>query len=237
MLRTPPGPVRSSRTAAVTTVLGAALLALVGCSSDGTSPVADGSPATVGVSPSATATPTAGGTGSPAAGPTSGAPPVGSATAAGPTDGAPDSAPPSVVGDSTPQPAGACSAPALTIAEAGREGAAGSVFVTLRLTNTSGTPCTVTGYPTLELLDDQGLPLATSNIKDGGPGETVTLAQGGAASFVVAFSTVGSGGDDCTPAAQLAITLSGTDEPADVPVRDFAPCRGELRVRPVMPAS
>jgi Protein of unknown function (DUF4232) len=85
--------------------------------------------------------------------------------------------------------AGRCPASALRGSDQGREGAAGTIWITVGLRNVSATTCTVKGSPAVQLLDAQGQPLfAPVPARPGGA--LVALRPGAAAQLAVGISNV-----------------------------------------------
>jgi Protein of unknown function (DUF4232) len=111
-----------------------------------------------------------------------------------------ESAPPLVTAPGTPpstaappggRPAtGRCDAAALRGTVQGTEGAAGTVWTTIRLRNASGGTCTVRGIPEVRLLDGTGQPVTAPSRPDGPGGSLVRLRPGQAASFAYAAPNV-----------------------------------------------
>src|SRR4051812_32400546 len=134
--------------------------ALAGCASSGTSsqPPAAGSTTTVTASPSA---PAASSSNTPAAEAPS------SSSAAGST---------------------ACATSALQVKLGASDGYAGGVYQAVDFTNTSGSSCTLTGYPGVSLVSGPShrqIGLAAKRSTAGAPAATVTLGPGEVASAVV----------------------------------------------------
>jgi hypothetical protein len=134
--------------------------ALAGCASSGTSsqPPAAGSTTTATASPSAPA--------------------------------ASSSNTPAVVAPSSSSAAGsaACATSALQVKLGASDGYAGGVYQTIDFTNTSGSSCTLTGYPGVSLVSGpshQQLGLAAKRSTAGAPAATVTLGPGDTANAVV----------------------------------------------------
>ena len=90
----------------------------------------------------------------------------------------------------------ACQAPNVNDAEYGSEGAAGTLEMTLSITNISTAPCTMQGYPAVALLDASGNPMATVETHGGGLAfesvavADVSLTRGQTAYFNLGFSDV-----------------------------------------------
>lgn len=140
-----------------------------------------------------------------------------------------------------------CRGPALSLARESTEGAAGSRFVTLSLTNEGTTPCSLTGHPGLELRDGQGRPLSAMRVvrEAGGyysgdrePGP-VTLAPGARAWFDLAYSALPHediGETRCPTVARVVARAPG--DSADIPLDlELQPCGRQVRVTPVRPVA
>ncbi|HVN52111.1 MAG TPA: DUF4232 domain-containing protein [Acidimicrobiales bacterium] len=65
------------------------------------------------------------------------------------------------------------------------QGAAGSTYVTLTLTNHSSTACTVQGYAGVSLLDASGHQIGSPATRATGPSASIVVAPGGVASTTV----------------------------------------------------
>jgi hypothetical protein len=121
---------------------------------------------------------------------------------------------------------------------AGSEGAAGTSFVTIGLTNTSASDCHLEGSPMVEMLDPSGTALAVqerSGLPQGPSLEasTVVLQQGQEASVVVAFSDVNVGPLPCLQVGSLRITPEGSSDGLEVPlVPGGEVCDGTVWVAP-----
>jgi hypothetical protein len=139
-----------------------------------------------------------------------------------------------------------CQATAITGALGPSNGAAGTISYDLVLTNTGTQPCTLDGYPTLQLLAD-GQDLSTPQM-DGvnwlasisiAPELVTIAARGGQASTVLGYSDAVDGGSpaEFPGATQLEIglprgggTVSSGFTQNGYPI---APCHGSLRVYPI----
>jgi hypothetical protein len=137
-------------------------------------------------------------------------------TAAGPPAAPqpPEPAPPLVTAPGTPpsttapsggQPSdGRCTASALRGSVQGTEGAAGTIWTTIRLRNASGMTCTVKGIPEVRLLGGQGQPVTARSRPDGPGGSLVLLHPGQAVSFAYAEPNVC---DRTVAGSRLRVTL------------------------------
>ena len=115
--------------------------------------------------------------------PSAAAPPAAPTTR--PASGGGPAAPPSTASPSGGRPVtGRCDASALAGSVQGTEGAAGTIWTTIRLRNASSRTCTVKGIAGVRLLGGQGQPV-TAPSQPGGPvGSLVVLRPGQAAGFV-----------------------------------------------------
>jgi hypothetical protein len=92
--------------------------------------------------------------------------------------------PPSTSGSSGGQPATVrCQATALRASVTGTEGAAGTIWTTVRLRNVSGRTCTVGGIAQVRLLGADGAPVTAPSVPDGPAGSLFALPPGQAATF------------------------------------------------------
>jgi hypothetical protein len=114
-------------------------------------------------------------------------------------------APPSTIAPSGGRPAtGRCDAAALRGSAQGTEGAAGTIWTTVQLRNTSGRTCTVKGIPEVRLLDAQGDPATPPSAPDGPGGSLVRLRPGQAVSFAYGVPNVC---DRTVAGSRLRVTL------------------------------
>jgi Protein of unknown function (DUF4232) len=141
--------------------------------------------------------------------------------------------PPSTSGPSGGQPANArCDGAALRGSFLGTEGAAGTIWVTLRLRNVSGRTCTVAGVPDVRLLDAQGQPVTPPSLPDRPDGSPVRLRPGAAARLVFAAANVC---DARVAGTRVRVTLGAGQGSLVVPLgEELSTCRS-LRVRPLAP--
>lgn len=104
----------------------------------------------------------------------------------------------------------ACAAAGLRVQQVGQDGAAGHIHLVLTLTNTTATSCTLSGYPTLEMLDGGGKPMLTRishsdvSFAPTAP-HRVLLAPSASASFDVGYSHVPVGSETSCPAASAVL--------------------------------
>jgi hypothetical protein len=94
---------------------------------------------------------------------------------------------------------GRCHTGGLTVALAGDNGAAGSVYLTFVLTNTGTSPCSLYGYVGMQLLNASGQALPTKVVRNGvgsttaGPSRFLLL-PGTAANFRASYEHATQGG-------------------------------------------
>ncbi|WP_146065704.1 DUF4232 domain-containing protein [Arthrobacter pityocampae] len=231
-----------------------ALIAVSGCSASdpgsgepaaSTSEIATAAPtasdvpsASPSASPSAEATADASAT-TAAPGPTTEATASPSATSA-PADPSPSATP-----SASPEAAvGTCTAAQLTgsIQDQAGGGAAGSVYRTLVLTNASGQPCTVAGYPGVSSVDGAGNQIGAPADRDGTTSAPVLLAPGASASATLRQANAQNYGADCglTPAAGLRVYPPGATDSLILP-QELPACSAAsivlLTVSPLQPAA
>lgn len=127
-------------------------------------------------------------------------------------------------------------------------GAAGTISLTVSMTNTSSTTCTLEGYPGMQLLSAQGTPIPTTVVRGGLAGDLsaegakppslVTLSPGQVATFALQYEDVPVGNETtCPTSAKAEITPPNDTAPAVVALV-VSPCNGgTVHVSPVYPAS
>ncbi|WP_129843639.1 DUF4232 domain-containing protein [Streptomyces sp. RFCAC02] len=134
---------------------------------------------------------------------------TGGVTASEPAD-----ASPTEPGD--PQEPPRCASGVLDLSLAGSEGAAGSLYLTLALTNTGDETCTMTGFPGVSLVAGEagpqiGAPAGRDTAR--GSGETVELAPGGTAWTDVRVTQAGNyPAEECDPAPAGGLRVYPPDE-------------------------
>jgi hypothetical protein len=126
----------------------------------------------------------------------------------------------------------------------GTDGAAGTVEVTFRLTNSSPSSCVMWGYPGALLLAADGSPLPTFVKRGGdlsflgGSVETVQIAAGASAFFNLGYSDVTSGTEtSCPKSSSLEITPPNDTQQLVVQISIDACQGGSLSVSPVFGSS
>jgi len=84
-----------------------------------------------------------------------------------------------------------CPAGALGVRTLESEGAAGSVYLTVGLTNLGKRPCVLRGHPGVAFVGRHGRQIGAPAAWSGGAGTLVTLGTGGRATFVVRYVQAG----------------------------------------------
>jgi Protein of unknown function (DUF4232) len=151
------------------------------------------------------------------------------------------------VSTSTAAQSQTCQVAQLQITPEQGSGAAGTIEMSVNLTNHGTTACTMFGYPGMQLLDASGNNLPTTVIRGGGPQflaaaanqgpTTVTLAPQQTAAFSFSYEDVPVGTETtCPTSAHSLITPPGDVTSATVPLV-IAPCgAGTIHVSPVYPS-
>ena len=140
-------------------------------------------------------------------------------------------------GVATPAALATCQAAQLAGAEYESNGAVGTVVVSITLTN-KGAPCTLRGYAGLRLARASG-PLPTTVVHGGHsavsqPVRLVSLARGGRATILIAYSHVPTGTEKCPTATKLLVRPPGASGWVNVAV-GLDPCgRGTIRESPIL---
>lgn len=114
----------------------------------------------------------------------------------------------------------------------GRQGAAGTLQDTWRLTNVGTTTCQLDGYAAVHNYRSDGRPLPTSVTHLGTP-HVVLLTPGQHASFALRFTDPGVLGCVPSPAAMLTIRTPGSTLPL-ITQRGERACHGALRETPLV---
>ncbi|HLZ14533.1 MAG TPA: DUF4232 domain-containing protein [Candidatus Saccharimonadales bacterium] len=118
----------------------------------------------------------------------------------------------------TPVAGAACSPTNLVLSQGSSDGTAGTIYKHAVVTNNGTVSCTISGYPTVSLLDAHGAVLGSSASDNAlYPAATITLAAGGGKAHVVlGFPDAGAYGDPaaCTAASTtLQLVLPGGTTP------------------------
>lgn len=122
-------------------------------------------------------------------------------------------------------PTTACRSTDLSGRLAGSQGAAGSQYADVVLTNTAREACSVQGYVSLALLDELGRPVAVEVFRTPVPSPAVVVLSGRhTATFTLRLSRVGCTG--LTSVSRLESTPPGASSAVDVAVPGLQVCRG-----------
>lgn len=130
----------------------------------------------------------------------------------------------------------ACRAADLRLAAGPADAGAGNRVQVLTLTNAGATPCSLSGYPSVSLLDANGRPVSgVRSDQNPGTAAPVTLAAGGRAFFDIAWNVVpneAQGQTTCPTAARVTVRFGAETASLAVPL-SLTPCGGRVRVNPV----
>jgi hypothetical protein len=132
---------------------------------------------------------------------------------------------------------GRCSASALRGSDLGTEGAAGTIWVTIKLRNVSTATCTVRAVPGVRLLGAQGQPVTPPSVSGGAAGDrlaVVAVRPGAAARFAVGAIDVC---DAIVTGSRIRVTPAPGMEGLVVPLAEqLATCRS-LQVQRLEPTA
>jgi len=124
---------------------------------------------------------------------------VNPATPTSPSTSAQTSAPtstPSSTRSNTTGSVATCLTSQLSLTSGPTSGAAGSIYTTFYFTNTTGTPCSLRGFPGVSLLNDASNIVGQPATSDGSEGPSVRLGPGQRAQFTLRVSTATQTGCD-----------------------------------------
>jgi hypothetical protein len=133
-------------------------------------------------------------------------------------------------------PPGRCSAADFKAASYGGDGAAGSSYTGVALTNVSKHSCTLSGVPGVRFVDAAGKALPTAARSSGGPVTRFTVKPGGKAYFTIRTANIEADneGAPCHPeAAGIQVTLRGSTSPAHLTGPFHACQHGAVEVSPL----
>lgn len=133
-----------------------------------------------------------------------------------------------------------CATTALSGSVVGISGAAGTIETTVALKSTAPAPCTLGGYPGMQMLSASGSPLPTIVVRKGNysftaiPVTTVTVGPGQSAYFNIGYSDVPVGNETtCPTSASVQVTPPNAFNHLVITAA-LAPCGGgTLAVSPV----
>jgi len=144
----------------------------------------------------------------------------------------------SPVNDAKPVNGGVCSAEQVIGAQAGSGLSGTNQIAVFTITNNSTNPCTLSGSPTLALVDADGNALPTTVTEGGGavPADltlqAVNLDPGAQASFVVTWAPVGNG---CENASSVKVTLPNSKGTVKIDASNTVCAAGAVNVSPIQP--
>lgn len=180
-------------------------------------------------------------------GPPSPSPSASPLPSAVPTSAAPSLLPsPSASATAGPVPSSAAALPFCTTAHlrlslGAQQGAAGTTYQPLVLTNT-GAPCTLHGYPGVSFLDASGRQIGSPAEYSPGPSPRVLLRTGGSANALLGIAQAGNYPDSvCRPRGAERVRVYPPGERVPLAVADevqvcSVPGTHQLHVKPVTPA-
>ncbi|MGI8916828.1 MAG: DUF4232 domain-containing protein [Chloroflexota bacterium] len=140
-----------------------------------------------------------------------------------------------------PPPLGRCHSGDLVISQRHGQVAVGNVGVSFQFRSIAAQPCTLYGFPGIELLDTAAQPLPTfltwrtSGYLIGTvPEQTLVLKPGDSVYFVLEFTDVPTPGQRCLEATNLRITPPNAYNSVVGQVHGIAPCGGRITASPVL---
>ena len=163
----------------------------------------------------------------------------------GPAVGAPaTNTAPVQAGATTPAPnAAPCKSGDLSLAHQSDDAGVGQREVVYAFTNNGPAACSLTGYPTLALIDGQGQPIGsvtTVQSEDGdfaanGAAATVNLAPKGKAVFRIRYTGISGAGKPCVNPAKARVTPPGNTQAIEFSDA-LQVCDTQIMVSPVRPS-
>jgi hypothetical protein len=136
----------------------------------------------------------------------------------------------------------ACKSGDLTLSRISEDAGAGHRVVTYGVVNNSHAACSLTGYPTLTLIDTDGrrtdavTVVATDQAfyNVGGPPQAVNLTPGGKAVFFLSFAGIQATEKPCTAISRLIVIPPGNNQAIEL-ADTLQVCTGEVRLSPIRP--
>lgn len=139
-----------------------------------------------------------------------------------------------------------CQPSGLTFSTQFGSGAAGQLEELVVMENTSGVPCSLFGYPGLQLYDSSGAPIPTNVVRGGvtfgtaaanQPAALVTLSPGSSGAFTIHYSDVPVGNESSCPTSASAHITPPNDFSSASVALSIDPCGGgTVHVSPVYPS-
>ena len=141
-----------------------------------------------------------------------------------------------------------CQVAQLRVVPQSGSGAAGTIEMSVDLTNQSSSSCTLFGYPGMQLLDGSGNKLPTNVVRGGGPQfgvpgadqgpATVVLAPQHTAAFSFSYSDVPVGTESSCPMSTSSLITPPGDLVSGTVALAISPCGGgTIHVSPVYSTS
>jgi hypothetical protein len=142
-----------------------------------------------------------------------------------------------------PANAAPCKSGDLAFAHQSGDAGAGQREVVYAFTNNAAAACSLTGFPTLALIDAQGQPITsvtTVQSQDGdfaanGAPATVNLAPKGVAVFRIRYTGISGAGKPCVNTAKIRVTPPGNTQAIDVNDA-LQVCDTQVMLSPVRPS-
>jgi hypothetical protein len=133
-----------------------------------------------------------------------------------------------------------CLANQLSVSRVSDDAGVGNRAVNFAFTNTSPTPCTLSGYPGFTPLDRRGRPMRGVRVTQSDatyfqpeqPAQEVTLEPGKTAWFQIAYTAVQSTPRKCPSSVKVKITAPGTKR-VFLLREEITPCQHTVTVTPV----
>lgn len=143
-------------------------------------------------------------------------------------------------GSGSTKPPSPCMANQLSVSRVSDDAGVGNRAVNFAFTNTSPTPCTLSGYPGFTPLDRRGRPMRGVRVTQSDatyfqpeqPAQEVTLEPGKTAWFQIAYTAVQSTPRKCPSSAKVKIIAPGTKR-VFVLREEITPCQRTVTVTPV----
>ena len=124
---------------------------------------------------------------------------------------------PTTTSTGTGSSSGGCASDQLLISFVGEQGAAGSEIGIYAFQNTTNSPCTLVGYPGMQMLNANGQTIPTKVVRQPdpfGPPSVVTLSPGGDAYFVIQYPDgTGYAGLSCPTSSSIEFTAPNDYQP------------------------
>ena len=156
--------------------------------------------------------------GNPAPAPSGGASTPAPAIATSPAPTSSGTSSPSPTASITAGSAAACVTSQLSLAAGPTNGAAGSLYTSFSFANTTGTPCSMEGFPGVSLLNDAGVIVGQPATRDGSAAPSVRLGTGQRAEFILRVGTATRTGCNVPrPSSQIEVYPPGQTVPLRIP--------------------